>query len=280
LGAREKNAMSVRYIGQCPECATTLVRAEGEALHYCPNDKTCPPQVKGKIEHFVHRKAMDINALGEKTIAQLFDAGLVNNPADLYDLRQEDILKLEGFREVSARKLIDGIRGSLKAPFEAVLFAIGIRHVGKTVAEKLARHFRTMAALERATTEQLLSAPEVGEKIAESVHSYFLDKDNKTMLERLKAAGLSMATEAVEPKRESDRLANLSFVVSGVFSSFSRDELHQTIEANGGKVLSGVSAKTDYLVAGENMGPSKREKAEKLGVKIISEEAFCKLIGR
>ena len=280
LGEREKKAAPVQYIGTCPECGTRLVRAEGEALHYCPNDKTCPPQVKGKIEHFVHRKAMDINALGEKTIGQLFEAGLVNSPADLYDLRQEDILKLEGFREVSARKLIDGIRSSLKAPFESVLFAIGIRHVGKTIAEKLARHFRSMSALEQAGTEQLLAAPEVGEKIAASVHSYFRESDNRTMVERLKAAGLSMATAEVEPARESDRLANMSFVVSGVFNSFSRDELHQAIEAHGGKVLSGVSAKTDYLVAGENMGPSKREKAEKLGVKIISEDAFLKLIGR
>lgn len=280
LEARERSARAVTYIDKCPECGTALVRAEGEAVHYCPNDKTCPPQVKGKIEHFVHRKAMDINALGEKTIEQLYDAGMVRSAADLYDLKQADILKLEGFREQSTKKLLEGIQGSVRMPFEAVLFAIGIRHVGKTVAEKLARHFRSMEALEKATEEQLLEAPDVGEKIAESVHAYFSDKDNRRELERLKAAGLAMATEAQEMAPESDRLADLSFVVSGVFTTFSRDEIHQAIEANGGKVLSGVSSKTDYLVAGENMGPSKREKAEKLGVKIISEVEFLKLIGR
>jgi len=280
MTAREKTARAVHYIERCPECGTPLVRAEGEALHYCPNEKSCPPQVKGRIEHFVHRKAMDINALGEKTIGQLYEAGLVRSAADLYTLKREDILRLEGFREQSTSKLLDGIKASLETPFEAVLFAIGIRHVGKTVAEKLAAHFRTMEALERASVEDLLAAPDVGEKIAERVHAFMLDPDNQQEIERLKQAGLKMETGGSGVTPQSDLLAGQSFVVSGVFTSFSREELQETIVANGGKLVSGVSGKTDYLVAGENMGPSKREKAEKLGVKIISEQEFLKMIGR
>lgn len=277
LDRRPPNLHPLQYTRTCPECGTTLVREEGEAAYYCPNTSGCPPQIKGRIEHFIQRKAMDIDSLGEKTIDQLFALGLVKTPADLYDLRKEDLLKLDGFKDKSASNILAGIAESRKVPFEAVLFAIGIRYVGKTVAEKLARHFGSMEKLQTATLEQLLEAPEVGEKIAQSVVQFFQDRHNREEVARLRKAGLHLEVEQrVAPV--SQVLGNKSFVISGVFRSYEREQLHDLILANGGRVLSSVSGKLDYLLAGDNMGPAKREKAEKLGVQIISEEEFERLL--
>lgn len=278
LSKRKHGAKPIQYITKCPECGTKLIRQEGEAAHYCPNEKGCPPQIKGRIEHFIQRKAMDIDSLGERTIDQLYVLGLVKSPADLYDLGKEDVMKLEGFKELSTKNLLSGIEESRKTPFESVLFAIGIRYVGKTVAEKLARHFKSMERLMNATYEQLLEAPEVGEKIAASVVDFFKDKDNRREIDRLRKAGLQFESTHKEPEKVSDVLGGKSFVVSGTFENYERDEIKEVIVAHGGKVLSGVSGKLDYLVAGENMGPAKREKAEKLGIKIISEAEFQKML--
>lgn len=278
LAKRAKGLKPVHYITHCPECNSTLVRQEDEANHYCPNEKGCPPQIKGRIEHFIQRKAMDIDSLGEQTIKQLYDLGLVKTPADLYDLTKEDLLKLDKVKDKSAQNMLDGIQASKAAPFEAVLFAIGIRYVGKTVAEKIARHFKSMDNLQKATYEELLAAPEVGEKIAQSVSAFFKNPEHLREVERLKKAGLQMVSSAKEPERVSDVLQNKSFVISGVFEKYERDQLQEIILANGGRILSGVSGKLDFLLAGDNMGPAKREKAEKLGVKIISIEDFERMI--
>lgn len=264
----------VNYITSCPECGTVLVREEGEANHYCPNSLGCPPQIRGRIEHFIARKAMNIDSLGEQTIKQLYEMGLIISPADLYDLTKEDLLKLDKVKDKSAQNMLDGIATSKQASFENVLFAIGIRHVGKTVAEKVARYFKNIDVVALATEEQLLAAPEVGEKIAKSIYTFFRDERNKTEVERLRKAGLQLESNLKAPDKVSDVLAGKSFVISGVFENYERDELQDIILKNGGRILSGVSGKLDYLVAGDNMGPSKREKAEKLGVKIISEKEF------
>jgi DNA ligase (NAD+) len=278
LAKRNASAKRVSYITHCPECNSILIRKEGEANHYCPNEKGCPPQIKGKVEHFIQRKAMDIDSLGEQTIRQLFELGLVKTPADLYDLRKEDLLKLDKVKDKSAQKMLDGIAASKTQPFESVLFGIGIRYVGKTVAEKLARHFKTMHNLEQASYEALLETPEVGEKIAQSVVEFFKDTDNQNEVARLGQSGLQFESNQQEPALVSTVLADKSFVISGVFEHYERDQLKDIIIANGGKVLSSVSAKLDYLLAGDNMGPAKREKAEKLGVKIISEAEFENLL--
>ena len=280
LSKRDEKLKPVKYISKCPECGTELIRQEGEANHYCPNEKGCRPQITGRIEHFIQRKAMEIDSIGEKTIGQLFDLGLVKTPADLYDLKKEDVLKLEGFKELSTKNLLQGIEASKSAPFEAVLFAIGIRFVGKTVAEKIARYFKSMEKLSRASYEELLKAPEVGEKIARSVVDYFSEKENLREVERLSKAGLNMESDFKEPEKESYSLGGKSFVISGVFENYEREQLQEIVIKNGGRILSGVSGKLDYLLAGENMGPSKREKAEKLGVKIIGIEEFEKMVGR
>jgi len=278
LPKRPASSKPFRYTAKCPECGTALVRSEGEAAYYCPNEKGCPPQIKGRIEHFIQRKAMDIDSMGEMTIKQLFDLELLRSPADLYDLKKTDILRLEGFKDLSTANLLSGIEKSKATPFEAVLFAIGIRYVGKTVAEKLARHFKTMDKLMNATEEELLQAPEVGEIIAKSVVAYFKDAKNRKEIDRLTRSGLQMTSAYKEPKKVSNALGGKSFVVSGTFANYERDEIKTVIEAHGGKVLSGVSGKLDFLVAGENMGPSKREKAEKLGITIISEAEFQKML--
>jgi DNA ligase (NAD+) len=238
----------------------------------------CPPQIRGRIEHFVARKAMDIDSLGEQTIRQLYEIGLVNSPADLYDLKKEDLLKLEKVKDKSAQNMLAGIEVSKKAIFENVLFAIGIRHVGKTVAEKVARYFKNIDAIAKATAEELLAAPEVGEKIANSIYSFFQDEQNQLEIDRLKKAGLNFTSDLKEPEKESDVLKNKSFVISGTFKNYERDQLQDIILKNGGRILSGISTKLNYLVAGENMGPSKKEKAEKLGVAIISEKEFEDLL--
>ena len=278
LPKRKAGAKAVNYITKCPECKTDLIRIEGEANHYCPNEKGCPPQIKGRIQHFIGRKSMDIDSMGERTIEQLYELGLVKSPADLYDLKKEDLLKLEGFKDLSAKNILSGIEASKTTPFESVLFAVGIRYVGKTVAEKLARYFKSIDNIAKATYEELLNAPEVGEKIAQSVVAYFSKSESRKEIERLRAAGLQLVSDEKEPEKVSLILDNKSFVISGTFQKYERDQLKDIIIANGGRVLSGVSGKLDYLVAGENMGPSKLEKAEKLGVKVISETDFDNMI--
>jgi DNA ligase (NAD+) len=269
---RKSDAEPVRYVDRCPECNSKLYRIEGEAAHYCPNTTGCAPQIKGRIEHFIQRKAMDIESLGERTIDQLYQLGLVKSPADLYDLQREDILRLEGFKDKSVSNLLTGIERSKNRPFENVLFAIGIRYVGKTVAEKLARYFKNIDNLATASLEQLVAAPEVGEKIAQSVFEFFKKAENKREISRLRQAGLNLVSDEKEPEKVSDVLGGKSFVLSGTFKNYERDDLKEVILKNGGKILSGVSGKLDYLVAGDNMGPAKKEKAEKLGVTIISED--------
>ncbi|MGC3946876.1 MAG: NAD-dependent DNA ligase LigA [Chryseolinea sp.] len=278
LPRREAGLVPIQYIDKCPECGTPLVREEGEAAFYCPNTNGCEPQILGRIEHFIQRRAMDIDSLGEKTIEALYRLGLVRSPADLYDLTEANVLQLEGFKQKSANNLLAGIGESRRAAFESVLFAIGIRYVGKTVAEKLARYFKSIDKIAEASQEQLLEAPEIGQKIAESVFAFFRNPENVREVDRLRAAGLSMESAAKEPEKVSNVLANKSFVISGVFRNYDRDQLQEVVIKNGGRILSGVSGKLDYLLAGDNMGPSKREKAEKLGVKIITEEEFEKLI--
>ena len=278
LARRPPEAEPVKYITNCPECGTPLIRQEGEAAHYCPNTTGCPPQITGRIEHFIQRRAMDIDSLGERTIGQLYRLGLVKSPADLYDLTREDIMKLEGFKELSTQNVLKGIEASKNASFANVLFALGIRYVGQTVAAKLARHFRNIDNLANASVEELLAAPEVGEKIAQSIWSFFRDPENMREIERLKKTGLSFAAEEKTVPQVSNKLNNKSFVISGVFQKYERDELKELIVSNGGRVLSSVSGKLDYLLAGENMGPAKLEKAKKNGVTIISEEEFESLL--
>jgi len=278
LPKRKADTKPLHYIENCPECGTKLIRFEGEAAFYCPNVNGCAPQIRGRIEHFIQRKAMDIDSLGEQTIKQLYDLGLVKSPADLYYLTKENLLQLDKVKEKSAQNMLDGINQSKATPFESVLFAIGIRYVGKTVAEKLAKYFKSIDAIGKASIEELLAAPEVGDKIAQSVHQYFQNPESLREIERLKTAGLQFESTAKEPEKVSDVLANKSFVISGVFQRYEREELQEIILKNGGRILSGVSGKLDYLLAGDNMGPSKREKAEKLGVKIISEQDFETLL--
>ncbi len=275
---RTNKAKPIKYITECPECGTELIRTEGEAAHYCPNVNGCPPQIKGRVEHFIQRKAMDIDSMGEQTIHQLFELGLLKTPADLYDLTKADLFKLDKVKEKSAQNMLDGIAQSKAAPFESVLFAIGIRYVGKTVAEKLARHFKNIDAIMTATFDQLLEAPEIGEKIAQSVIEFFRMPANKKEIERLKKAGLNFEVVEQEVVMDSENLGGKTFVISGTFEKYERDDLKDVIIRNGGKVLSSISGKLDYLLAGDNMGPAKKEKAEKLGVKIISEPEFEKLL--
>jgi DNA ligase (NAD+) len=275
---RTNKTKPIRYITKCPECGTALIRTEGEAAHYCPNVTGCPPQIKGRVEHFIQRKAMDIDSLGEQTIRQLFELGLLKTPADLYDLTKADLFKLEKVKEKSAQNMLDGIEQSKAVPFESVLFAIGIRYVGKTVAEKLARHFKNIDAIMAANFDQLLEAPEIGEKIAQSVIEFSRMPANKKEIERLKRAGLQFIVVEHEVVMDSENLGGKSFVISGTFEKYERDDLKDVILKNGGKVMSSISGKLDYLLAGDNMGPAKKEKAEKLGVKIISEQEFEKLL--
>lgn len=275
---RTEEHEKVRFITACPECGTPLVREEGEAAHICPNRASCPPQIKGRIEHFISRQAMDISGLGSETIALLYDKGLIKNVADLYRLKESDIAPLEGLGERSAANIISGIEASKQIPFSRVLFALGIRFVGETVAKKLASSLRSMDRIMNASFEELLAVDEIGQKIAASIKAYFADEANVRLVEDLRFFGLKMEEVESGNIAVSDTLNGLSFVVSGVFS-ISRDELQGLIEVHGGKNLSSVTGKTDYLVAGDNMGPAKLEKAQKLGVKIISEQDFMKMIG-
>ncbi|RUA31240.1 MAG: DNA ligase (NAD(+)) LigA [Bacteroidetes bacterium] len=277
LSKRKPGSKKVKYIENCPECGAKLVRQEGEANHYCPNEYHCPPQIKGKIEHFVSRKAMNI-AFGEATVNALYEQGYVRNIADLYDLKKEQILKLEGFKEKSAENILKSIEESKTVPFEKVLFALGIRYVGQTVAAKLAEYFGSMENLMKATEKELMMVDEIGDRITESLLSYFADEDNLSIINRLAVAGLKFEIEK-EASQESNILQGKSFVVSGKFS-IARDDLKKMIRNFGGKNVSAISSKTDYVLAGDAMGPAKLKKAEKLGIPIISEEEFMKMIAK
>jgi DNA ligase (NAD+) len=267
-----------KYITHCPECNTPLERTEGDAKHFCPNEWGCSPQIKGKMQHFISRKAMNIDGLGEETIEQLYNAGLAKNIVDLYRLQKEQLLPLERMAEKSVNNLLKGLEDSKKVPFERVLFAIGIRYVGETVAKKLARHFKNIDAIQHATFLELISADEIGDKIAESIIHFFTVEQNQQLIKNLKEIGLQFSLSEQQLENRSEKLAGLTFVVSGVFTLFSRDELKNLIEQNGGKVSGSISKKTSYIVAGENMGPSKLEKATELGVKIIDENEFSGMV--
>jgi len=274
LEQRPENSEPTQYITHCPECHTELVRNEGEANHYCPNFYGCPPQIIGRIQHYISRKAMDIEGLGGETVALLFKNGLVHNYADLYQLRVEDILHLERMAQKSAENLVNGVEKSKEIPFQSVLFALGIRFVGETVAKKLARHYKNIDALSKASLMDLILVDEIGERIARSVIEFFENEENQKIIERLKSYGVQFEiVEKINPDA-TEKFIGKTFVVSGVFAQFSRDELKKTIEDNGGKVGSSISAKTDFVVAGENMGPAKLEKASKLNIPILSEDDF------
>lgn len=268
----------VKFINQCPECGSTLIRYEGEAAYYCPNDSACPPQIKGKIEHFISRKAMNIDGLGPETVDLFYSLGLIQNTADLYQLTIEKIKDLDGKGEKSAENIINGIEQSKKVPFERVIFALGIRFVGETVAKKIAKSFTNIDELINASKEELINIDEIGEKIAQSILNFFSNETNRTLIQRLKNAGLTLQRSEEERADYTDKLSGLSIVISGVFTHYSRDEYKAMIEKNGGKNVSSISAKTSFILAGENMGPSKLDKANKLGIKIINEEEFLKLI--
>ena len=279
LENRASDSQAVVFPENCPVCGTALVRREGEAAYYCVNEKGCPPQLMGRIEHFIQRKAMDIDSMGPETIDALFAKGWVRTPADLYDLKPENLLTLDKFKDKKVANILAGIEKSKEIPFRQVLFAIGIRFVGATTAEKLALHFRSLDALRQATFEELLTVNEVGDRIAESIISFFKDADNQAFVEKLRSAGLQMEMSSAEiPVSEGNVLAGKTFVISGVFEHFERDALKIKIEANGGKVVSGVSAKLGYLLAGSEAGSSKLKKAEELKVPVISEADFINML--
>ncbi len=273
---RKQAAQPVDFPENCPECKTQLIRREGEAQHYCPNELGCPPQMKGRVEHFIGRKAMDIDGLGAETVDALFEAGLIQNAADLYSLTFDQVVNLDRMADKSANNLINGIKASKEIPFERVLFGIGIRFVGETVAKKLARHFKNIDALKTADFDSLVDVDEIGEKIAISVQEYFADERNLEIIEKLKAAGVRFVVE--EKEDASNKLEGKSFVVSGVFETFDRKQLKEIIETNGGKNVGSISARTSYVVAGENMGPAKLKKAADLGITILSEQEFIALL--
>lgn len=275
--SREPDAKQVKFIETCPECGTPLVRYEGEAAHYCPNDAGCPPQIKGRIEHFISRKAMNIESLGPETVDDYYRRGLIRNVADLYDIDVQQI-NGDGSREKSARKIVDGIAASKEVPFERVVFALGIRLVGETSAKLLARHFKNIDALQNATLDELTHIDGIGEVMAKSVITYFHTPENMEMVERLRGYGLRMSLSEEQLASHTDLLKGQTIVISGVFQKHSRDEYKAMIEQNGGKNTGSISAKTSFILAGDNMGPAKLQKAEKLGVRIVNEEEFLGML--
>jgi DNA ligase (NAD+) len=274
---RNPSAQPVRFITHCPECGAELRRLEGEAAHYCPNDTGCPPQIKGRIEHFIARKAMNIDSLGPETVDTYYERGLIENIADLYTLTPEQ-LNYEGNREKSANKIVAAIEASKQVPFERVVFALGIRMVGETTAKILARHFKNIEALRTATVEQLTDVDGIGGVIAVNIVEYFRNQKNAEIVDRLIAYGLRMELSEEQQQMQGTALEGLSIVISGVFAQHSRDEYKQIIEQNGGKNVGSISKKTSFILAGENMGPSKLEKAEKLGIRIVGEDEFLAML--
>ena len=279
LDKRAEDAAEVIFIEECPECATSLVRKEGEAQHYCPNTDSCPPQVSGRIEHYISRKAMDIAGMGSETVQLFVEKGLIRHPGDLYSLTFDQLIELEGFKEKSVQNILEGILQSKEVPFERVLFGLGIRHVGATVAKKLAKHFGSMFALAEASIEDITAVDSMGEVIAREVHGYFRSEKNATVLDALVDAGVQMEMIQTEDSITESPITGAKIVVSGVFERFSRNELKDTIEKYGGQNVGSISGKTNYVVAGEGMGPSKLKKAESLGVPILSEQDFIELLG-
>ena len=278
LTQRALGLQPTQYITHCPECSTKLIRKEGEAQHFCPNEMGCPPQITGRIQHFISRKAMDIEGLGGETVELLFKEGLIQNYADLYTLTEAQIMPLERMAEKSAENLVNGVVASKQIPFERVLFALGIRYVGETVAKKLAKAYKNIDTLMAASQEELVAVDEIGERIAESVVQFFSESKNNEIVERLKLYGLQFSLSEEQLQSQSDILKGKTFVVSGVFETLERNELKKIIEDNGGKVSSSISSKTSFLVAGDKMGPSKRTKAENLGIPIISEQDFLGMV--
>lgn len=278
VASRPQNSEKVTFITHCPECGSKLIRYEDEAAHYCTNETACPPQIKGKIEHFISRRAMNIEGLGPETVDQFYQEGMIHNVADLYTLRAEDICKLERMGEKSAENIIQGIEASKQVPYERVLFALGIRFVGETVAKKVAKAFRSIDALATATLDELIHVDEIGEKIAQSILLYFSNEQNRMLVERLRQAGLKLEADEEDLSGHTDRLQGKSIVISGVFALHSRDEYKDLIEKHGGKNVGSISKKTSFILAGDNMGPSKLEKAQKLGIPIIDENEFLSMI--
>ena len=279
LDARDENlGPRVEFITTCPECGTPLVRYEGEAATYCPNDASCPPQLKGRIEHFISRKAMNIDSLGPETIAEYFRRGIVRDPADLYEIRRDQISGARGQKDKSASKILLGIQESTNVPFERVLYALGIRFVGETAAKTLARYFKSIDALSRASLDELLQVNGIGNVIAQSIITWFQNPQNQWFVERLRSYGVQMELSEDELAEHTDKLQGQSIVISGVFAQHSRDEYKALIEKHGGKNVGSISAKTSFILAGENMGPAKLEKAQKLGIRIVNEEEFLRMI--
>ena len=278
LTGRSSEAQPIEYISECPDCHTPLERKEGDAKHFCPNEFGCPTQITGRIQHYVSRKAMDIDGLGSESVELLYRNHLIKNYADLYELTEEDIIPLERMAEKSAANMIQGIRNSTQVPFEKVLFALGIRFVGETVAKKLARHYKSIDQLMEASFEQLTTVDEIGDKIAQSIIVFFSQESNRELVKRLRSYGVQMALNEDEIGAQSNVLQGKAFVVSGVFEVLSRNELKKSIEDHGGKVTGSISKKTNYVIAGENMGPSKKVKAESLGIPVISEHDYLKMI--
>jgi DNA ligase (NAD+) len=278
--AKRTSEKAIKYISHCPVCNTLLERKEGEAAWYCPNDEGCQPQIVGKMQHFIGRKAMNIDGLGDETIETLFEKGFIRHISDIYDLHlhSEELKQLGRFGEKSINNMIDGIEKSKQMPFEKVLFGLGIRYVGETVAKKLVHHFKTIDNLTTAPYEELITAEEIGERIAKSIREYFDDEKHIQEIEKLRSQGLQFVAEEKELKLQSESLSGKSFIISGVFDKFSRDELKDIIEQNGGKILSSISPKLNYLVAGDNMGPAKLEKAQKLNIPIISDEELLNML--
>ncbi|SDQ00246.1 DNA ligase (NAD+) [Mucilaginibacter sp. OK268] len=278
---RAQNAVPVVYRTTCPACDTPLERKEGEAAFYCPNDEGCPPQIVGKMQHFIGRKAMDIDGLGDETIETLYSKGFISHISDIYKLHEhaDELKQMDRFGDKSITNMLDGIEKSKQMPFEKVLFGLGIRYIGETVAKKLAIHFKSIDGLMAATQEELVTADEIGERIAQSLIDYFADEKHREEIEKLKELGLQFIADIKEVKLASEKLSGQSFIISGVFEKFSRDELKDLIEQNGGKILSSISAKLNYLVAGDNMGPAKLEKAQKLNIPIISDEELLAMLG-
>ena len=278
MDARFMVGDKVRFIDKCPECGSPLTRYEGEAAHYCTNDTACPPQIKGKIEHFVSRKAMNIDGLGSETIDQFYQEGMIHTIADLYSLKAPDIARLERMGKKSALNIMEGIRVSKEVPFERVLFALGIRFVGETTAKTLAKAFRSIDALAKASLDDLMQVDEIGTRIAQSILLYFSNEKNREQIERLREAGVQLGMEELDMSEYTDKLVGKSIVISGVFAHHSRDEYKEIIEKNGGKNVGSISKKTSFILAGDNMGPAKLEKANKLGIQIMTEDEFLKLL--
>lgn len=276
--SRKPDSEKITFITHCPECGSKLVRYEDEAAHYCTNETACPPQIKGKIEHFISRKAMNIEGLGPETVDLFYQEGMIHNVADLYHLQATDICRLERMGEKSAENIIQGILRSKEVPFERVLFALGIRFVGETVAKKIAKAFRSIDALMSATLDDLIHVDEIGEKIAQSILLYFANEKNRALIERLREAGLKLEADETDYSGYTDKLQGKSIVISGVFAHHSRDEYKEMIEKHGGKNVGSISKKTSFVLAGENMGPSKLEKAQKLGITILNEDEFLAMI--